>query len=86
MLQVEEIEFIESARLVYDGVREVRRAVLLHRGEEESDTEEELELEHEELELEQEELELEQEVVSVSTPRCSSALDEYPEIQGKPTH
>ena len=30
---MEENEFIEACRLVYDGVREVRRAVLSNRGE-----------------------------------------------------
>ena len=29
---VDENEFIDASRLVYDGVREIRRAVLLNRG------------------------------------------------------
>jgi len=35
---VDENEFIDASRLVYDGVREVRRAVLMNRGEEEIDS------------------------------------------------
>ena len=35
---VDENEFIDASRLVYDGVREIRRAVLMNRGEEEIDT------------------------------------------------
>ena len=35
---VDENEFIDASRLVYDGVREIRRAVLLNRGEEEIDS------------------------------------------------
>ena len=40
---VEENEFIDTSRLVYDGVREVRQAVLMNRGEitDTSDDEEE---------------------------------------------
>jgi len=35
---VDENEFIDASRLVYDGVREIRRAVLLNRGEEDIDS------------------------------------------------
>ncbi|XP_039301204.1 catenin alpha-2-like, partial [Nilaparvata lugens] len=34
---VDENEFIDASRLVYDGVREIRRAVLMNRTDEELD-------------------------------------------------
>ncbi|CAH1373789.1 unnamed protein product [Tenebrio molitor] len=43
--EIDENEFIDATRLVYDGVREVRRAVLLNRADEDLDPEE-VELEH----------------------------------------
>ncbi len=42
---VDENEFIDASRLVYDGVREIRRAVLLNRTVEELDSETEIEYE-----------------------------------------
>jgi len=75
---VEENEFIDTSRLVYDGVREVRQAVLLNRGEitDTSDDEEEDER-SEEGDYPRDELE-----ESVVESRCESVVDEYPEIQG----
>ena len=64
---VDENEFIEACRLVYDGVREVRRAVLVNRDTgEDTDTEEEQE----------EEVTRPLEVAEVSL------VDEYPDISG----
>src|SRR5882724_1849258 len=40
--EVDENEFIDASRLVYDGVREIRRAVLLNRTVEELDSETEI--------------------------------------------
>lgn len=37
--EVDENEFIDASRLVYDGVREIRRAVLMNRADEELDPE-----------------------------------------------
>ena len=76
---VEENEFIDTSRLVYDGVREVRQAVLLNRGEvtDTSDEEEEEEERSDEGDYPQDELE-----ESVVGSRCESVVDEYPEIQG----
>jgi len=37
--EVDENEFIDASRLVYDGVREIRRAVLMNRTDEELDPE-----------------------------------------------
>ncbi|OTF70284.1 hypothetical protein BLA29_014675 [Euroglyphus maynei] len=42
---VDENEFIDASRLVYDGVREIRRTVLLNRTVEELDSETEIEYE-----------------------------------------
>jgi len=63
---VDENEFIEACRLVYDGVREVRRAVLVNREGEDTDTEEE----------QDEEVTRTLEVAEVSL------VDEYPDISG----
>jgi len=71
---VDENEFIDASRLVYDGVREIRRAVLLNRGEEEIDTDTDWE---EEAEI--------SEVGSVRPQvesRTGSVIDEYPDISG----
>jgi len=74
---VDENEFIDASRLVYDGVREVRRAVLLNRGEEDmgdSDTE-----------WEDETAADVSEVGSVRPQvesRTDSLIDEYPDISG----
>ena len=76
---VEENEFIDTSRLVYDGVREVRQAVLMNRGEitDTSDDEEEEGERSDEGDYPQDELE-----ESVVESRCESVMDEYPEIQG----
>ncbi|KFM61487.1 Catenin alpha, partial [Stegodyphus mimosarum] len=43
--EVDENEFIDASRLVYDGVRDIRRAVLMNRSAEELDSETEIEFE-----------------------------------------
>ncbi|KAK7583905.1 hypothetical protein V9T40_004868 [Parthenolecanium corni] len=69
---VDENEFIDASRLVYDGVREIRRAVLMNRTDEELDPEE----------IEDEDQ------YTVETRSRSSAhtgdhgIDEYPDISG----
>jgi len=71
---VDENEFIDASRLVYDGVREIRRAVLLNRGEEEVDSDTEWE---EETDI--------SEIGSVRPQvesRTESLIDEYPDISG----
>lgn len=37
--ELDENEFIDASRLVYDGVREIRRAVLMNRADEDLDPE-----------------------------------------------
>ncbi|XP_022254960.1 catenin alpha-like [Limulus polyphemus] len=67
--EVDENEFIDASRLVYDGVREIRRAVLMNRTAEELDSETEIEYEEN----------------TYDTRSKSSAhtdFDEYPEISG----
>ncbi len=71
---VDENEFIDATRLVYDGVREIRRAVLLNRGRDElvdSDTE-------------WENPEVAESDVASTRPDSTTAemIDEYPEISG----
>ena len=61
-----ENEFIDASRFVYDGVREIRRVVLLNRSIEEIDSE----------------LEMEYDENNYETLSKSSDLDEYPEICG----
>ncbi|XP_054260506.1 catenin alpha isoform X2 [Macrosteles quadrilineatus] len=69
---VDENEFIDASRLVYDGVREIRRAVLMNRTDEE---------------LDPEDVELDEQY-TVETRSKSSAhteglgVDEYPDISG----
>ncbi|GFG39126.1 hypothetical protein Cfor_10605, partial [Coptotermes formosanus] len=69
---VDENEFIDASRLVYDGVREIRRAVLMNRTDEE---------------LDPEDVELD-EHYTIETRSKSSAhtgehgVDEYPDISG----
>ena len=74
----DENEFIDASRLVYDGVREIRRAVLLNRcNEEEFDTD---------TDWEEETNENVSEIGSVRPQvesRTDSVIDEYPEITGK---
>ncbi len=77
---VDENEFIDASRLVYDGVREVRRAVLLNRAEEEIDTDTDWEEEGEMGEM------LASETGSVRPQvesRTESVIDEYPNISGE---
>ena len=78
---VDENEFIDASRLVYDGVREVRRAVLLNRAEEEIDTDTDWEEEGGEMgEM------VASEVGSVRPQvesRTDSVIDEYPNISGQ---
>ncbi|KAL1122442.1 hypothetical protein AAG570_002773 [Ranatra chinensis] len=70
---VDENEFIDASRLVYDGVREIRRAVLMNRSSEELDTDTEFEP---------------CEDMTIDTRSRSSAhtgehgVDEYPDISG----
>nr|CAD7197828.1 unnamed protein product [Timema douglasi]CAD7399402.1 unnamed protein product [Timema cristinae] len=70
---VDENEFIDASRLVYDGVREIRRAVLMNRNSEELDTDTEFEPAEDQI---------------LDTRSRSSAhtgehgVDEYPDISG----
>ncbi|XP_063231346.1 catenin alpha isoform X1 [Bacillus rossius redtenbacheri] len=70
---VDENEFIDASRLVYDGVREIRRAVLMNRTSEDLDTDTEFEP---------------GEDLTIDTRSRSSAhtgehgVDEYPDISG----
>lgn len=66
---LDENEFIDASRFVYDGVREIRRVVLLNRSIEEIDSE--LEMEYDENNYE-----------TLSKSSVHSDLDEYPEISG----
>ena len=71
---VDENEFIDASRLVYDGVREIRRAVLMNRGEEEIDTD-----------TEWEEFDETSEIGSnrpLVESRQEDLIDEFPEITG----
>ena len=75
---VDENEFIDASRLVYDGVREIRRAVLLNREEEEE----------EDSDTEWEEAGDTSELGSVRPQvesRTDSVIDEYPDISGQAT-
>ncbi|OPL20750.1 catenin alpha-like, partial [Mytilus galloprovincialis] len=45
--EIDENEFIDASRLVYDGVREIRQAVLINRSPEEIDTDTEYDIEDE---------------------------------------
>ncbi|XP_050544679.1 catenin alpha isoform X2 [Daktulosphaira vitifoliae] len=70
--EVDENDFIDASRLVYDGVREIRRAVLMNRTDEE---------------LDPEDIDFEEHYTVESTRSRSSAhtgepLDEYPDISG----
>ena len=69
---VDENEFIDASRLVYDGVREVRRAVLMNRADEE---------------LDPEEVELDEQYTMETRSKSSAhtldhMVDEYPDISG----
>lgn len=73
-LMVDENEFIDATRLVYDGVREIRRAVLLNRGRD-ADIDSDTEWENPEV--------AESEVASVRPDSTTTELvDEYPDISG----
>jgi catenin alpha len=78
---VDENDFIDASRLVYDGVREVRRAVLLNRAEEEIDTDTDWEEEGADMG----EVAVGGEGGSVRPQvesRTDSVIDEYPNISG----
>uniref|UniRef100_A0A2M3Z2A8 Putative alpha-catenin n=1 Tax=Anopheles braziliensis TaxID=58242 RepID=A0A2M3Z2A8_9DIPT len=68
---VDENDFIDASRLVYDGVREIRRAVLMNRDEEDLDPED----------IEDEQYTLETRSKS-SAHTGDQTIDEYPEISG----
>eukprot|EP00095_Tigriopus_kingsejongensis_P002507 maker-scaffold185_size275389-snap-gene-0.14 protein:Tk02507 transcript:maker-scaffold185_size275389-snap-gene-0.14-mRNA-1 annotation:"catenin alpha" len=71
---VDENEFIDATRLVYDGVREIRRAVLLNRGRD-VDIDSDTEWENPEV--------AESEVASTRPDSTTTELvDEYPDISG----
>ncbi|XP_026688535.1 catenin alpha [Diaphorina citri] len=69
--EVDENEFIDASRLVYDGVREIRRAVLMNRTDEE---------------LDPEDIELDDQYTTseaATMPRSKElGVDEYPDISG----
>ncbi|GFT61638.1 catenin alpha [Nephila pilipes] len=67
--EVDENEFIDASRLVYDGVRDIRRAVLMNRTAEELDSETEIEFEANTSETK-------------SKSSAHTDFDEYPEISG----
>ncbi|KAI2803188.1 hypothetical protein RDWZM_001318 [Blomia tropicalis] len=67
--EMNENEFIEASRLVYDGVREIRRTVLLNRTVEELDSETEIEYEDNTYETR-------------SKSSIHTDFDEFPEISG----
>lgn len=66
---VDENEFIDASRLVYDGVRDIRRAVLMNRTVEELDSETEIEYEDNTYETR-------------SKSSAHTDYDEYPDITG----
>lgn len=66
--EVDENEFIDASRLIYDGVRDIRRAVLMNRSAEELDSETEIEVDPG------------SETKSKSSAHTD--FDEYPEISG----
>ncbi|KAL1423334.1 hypothetical protein MTO96_021306 [Rhipicephalus appendiculatus] len=68
--EIDENEFIDASRLVYDGVREIRRAVLMNRSAEELDSETEIEYEDNTYETR-----------SKSSAHTAD-YDEYPDISG----
>ncbi|XP_014261083.1 catenin alpha isoform X6 [Cimex lectularius] len=69
---VDENEFIDASRLVYDGVREIRRAVLMNRTDEELDPEE--------VEIDEQYAFETRSKSSVQT--VDHGVDEYPDISG----
>ncbi|XP_014261081.1 catenin alpha isoform X4 [Cimex lectularius] len=71
---VDENEFIDASRLVYDGVREIRRAVLMNRTSEELDTDTEFEP--------YEDLMIDNRPKQTSVQTVDHGVDEYPDISG----
>merc|ERR1712076_22084 len=71
---IDENEFIDATRLVYEGVREIRRAVLLNRGFDEYANSDE-EWENDEVAASE---------IASQRPESTTAemVDEYPEVQG----
>ncbi|CAG0884731.1 unnamed protein product [Cyprideis torosa] len=69
---VDENEFIDSSRLVYDGVREIRRAVLMNRHDDELDPDE----------VVFDDPYGEIQSVAPSISGASDTVDEYPEVSG----
>ncbi|CAH0561952.1 unnamed protein product [Brassicogethes aeneus] len=69
--EVDENDFIDASRLVYDGVREIRRAVLMNRADEDLDPEE--------VELDDPTLETRS---KSSAHTGEHGVDEYPDISG----
>lgn len=67
--EIDENEFIDASRLVYDGVRDIRRAVLMNKTLEELDSETEIEFEANTSETK-------------SKSSAHTDFDEYPEISG----
>ncbi|XP_046658250.1 catenin alpha isoform X3 [Homalodisca vitripennis] len=71
---VDENEFIDASRLVYDGVREIRRAVLMNRSSEELDTDTEFEPGEDNMTIDNR---------SRSSAHTEGhGVDEYPDISG----
>ncbi|XP_014288264.1 catenin alpha isoform X6 [Halyomorpha halys] len=71
---VDENEFIDASRLVYDGVREIRRAVLMNRSSEELDTDTEFEPCEDNMTIDTK--------TRPSAHTADHGVDEYPEISG----
>ena len=67
--EMDENEFIDASRFVYDGVREIRRAVLMNRTDDELDSETEIEYEDNTYETR-------------SKSSAHTDFDEYPDVQG----
>lgn len=72
--ELDENEFIDASRLVYDGVREIRRAVLMNRADEDLDPED--------VELDENYTLETKSKSSAHTGEHGGAVDEYPEISG----
>lgn len=70
---VDENEFIDASRLVYDGVREIRRAVLMNRSSEDLDTDTEFEPCEDNMTID---------TKNRPSAHTDHGVDEYPEISG----
>ncbi|CAH1390610.1 unnamed protein product [Nezara viridula] len=70
---VDENEFIDASRLVYDGVREIRRAVLMNRSSEDLDTDTEFEPCEDNMTID---------TKTRPSAHTDHGVDEYPEISG----